>query len=55
MMARPSIKELKEDAHYMYEGMIRCEESADIWQNKLIYEICKAVYDVILCILDERK
>lgn len=54
-MARPSVKELKEDANYMYDGMIKCETSADIWQNKLIYEVCKSVYDIILCLLDDRR
>lgn len=28
----------------MEEGMIQISRSRDIWQNQLIYWICKAVY-----------
>ena len=46
-MAKPSLDErLNEDMEAMYNGMLQVGEISDIWQNKLIYAICKSLYDV---------
>lgn len=46
-MAEPTKLEiLTEDRNYMYEGMCKVGESRDIWQNNLIWWICKTLHDL---------
>lgn len=43
--------ELIHDMDAMEDGMIRTGRRADIWQDRLIYAICKAVYHIIAYLL----
>lgn len=43
--------ELIRDMDAMEDGMIRTGQRTDIWQDRLVWAICKAVYDVIRFIL----
>lgn len=42
-----------ENLNNMYEGMLKVGPTSDIWQNELIYNICKANYDTIKELLKE--
>lgn len=42
-----------ENLNNMYEGMLKVSPTSDIWQNELIYNICKASYDTIKEMLRE--
>lgn len=42
-----------ENLNNMYEGMLKVGPDSDIWQNELIYNICKANYDTIKEMLKE--
>ena len=42
-----------ENLNNMYEGMLKVGPDSDIWQNELIYNICKASYDTIKEMLRE--
>ncbi len=44
-------EELIKDAENMENGMIRTADRADIWQDRLIYALCKAVYHIIQYLL----
>lgn len=44
-------RELIEDLSAMEEGMMKTADRSDIWQDRLIYAICKAVYHLILWVL----
>lgn len=47
-MAKPNLNEqLREDMESMYNGMLQVGHDSTIWQNKLIYAICKSVYDIL--------
>lgn len=47
-MAKPNLSEqLHEDMEVMYNGMLQVGQDSTIWQNKLIYAICKSVYDIL--------
>lgn len=46
---------LIEDREMMFDGMIRMGEDSDIWQNKLIYWICKSNYDILEYMLRKEK
>lgn len=46
---------LIEDREMMFDGMIRMGENSDIWQNKLIYWICKSNYDILEYMLRKEK
>lgn len=50
-----TISNLKEDLENMYSGMVRVGEDSDIWQNKLIYNICKANYDILETLIKMEK
>ena len=39
--------ELIRDMETMEQGMIRTADRCDIWQDRLIYAMCKAVYDLL--------
>lgn len=39
------------DLENMKEGMERTAERADIWQNRLVYALCEAVWHIIQYIL----
>lgn len=43
--------ELIRDMEAMEQGMERTADRCDIWQDRLIYAICKAVYDILQWIL----
>ena len=54
-MATPDLnKRLKEDRAAMYDGMCHVGEHSDIWQNRLIWAICKSIYDILEWIKKER-
>ena len=38
---------LKEDRNNAYNGMCRIGEGSEIWQNEIIYNLCKGQYDII--------
>ncbi len=45
---KPTLREaLIEDMQNMEDGMIRTAGRADIWQDRLVYALCKAVYHII--------
>ena len=46
---------LIEDREMMFDGMIKMGENSDIWQNKLIYWICKSNYDILEYMLRKEK
>ena len=47
-MAKPNLNEqLREDMESMHNGMLQVGHDSTIWQNKLIYAICKSVYDIL--------
>lgn len=39
--------ELIQDLTNMEDAMSRVADRSDIWQDRLIYAICKAVYDLL--------
>lgn len=39
--------ELIKDMDAMEDGMIRTGQRTDIWQDRLVWALCKAVYDII--------
>ena len=43
----PLKDQLKEDRAAMYDAMCRIGESNEIWQDQVVYAICKSVYDII--------
>lgn len=43
--------ELYEDLSNMEDALVRLEPSADIWQNKIITALCKAVYHILVWII----
>lgn len=43
--------ELIRDMDNMEDGMIRTGQRADIWQDRLVWALCKAVYDILVWIL----
>lgn len=38
---------LIEDIEEMEEGLIRTSQRADIWQDRLVHALCKAVYHLL--------
>lgn len=42
--------ELIRDMNAMEDGMIRTGQRTDIWQDRLVWALCKAVYDILLWI-----
>lgn len=38
---------LKEDMDYIEDCMIRLGGRSDIWQDRMIYGICKVIYDIL--------
>lgn len=44
-------KRLTEDLENMEEVLCRTANSCDLWQDRLIYAIARAVYDILLWIL----
>lgn len=43
----PLKDKLKEDKARAYDAMCQIGESNEIWQDRVIYGLCKAVYDII--------
>lgn len=43
----PLKEKLKEDKAHAYESMCRIGADNDIWQDQVVYGLCKAVYDII--------
>lgn len=43
--------ELIKDLNVLEDGMQRVSENSEIWQNQLVYWLCKSVKDVINYIL----
>ncbi len=43
--------ELTKDLEAMEEAMCRTADRCDIWQDRVIYAICKAVHHIILYLL----
>lgn len=43
--------ELYEDLSNMEDALVRLEPSADIWQNKIIVALCRAVYHILVWII----
>lgn len=41
-------KQLTQDAESMIEVMERTATRCDIWQDRIIYHLAKAVYDIIV-------
>ena len=50
-MNKPSRTELTEDLANMEDALVRLEPSADIWQNRIITALCKAVYHILVWII----
>ena len=47
-MSRATLDErLKEDRAAMYDGMVRAGLDRTIWQNELIWWICKTLWDIL--------
>lgn len=44
-------EDLMQDLENMEEGMCRTAERCDIWQDRLIYAICRAVRDILIWII----
>ena len=47
--------DLIEDLEAMEQGMIRTADRCDIWQDRLIYAMCKAIYDLLRWVLRKEK
>lgn len=47
--------ELTKDAVNMTDVMIRLGDRSDIWQDRFIYWMAKAIYDIIKVLLRYRK
>lgn len=47
--------ELTKDAINMTDVMIRLGDRSDIWQDRFIYWMAKAIYDIIKVLLRYRK
>lgn len=46
-MAEPTrLERLQENRKMMYEGMCKVGTTRDIWQNNLLWWVCKALYDL---------
>lgn len=45
--------QLKRDLDEIEEAMIRLGGRADIWQDRLLWHICRAIYDLILYVLSK--
>lgn len=39
--------ELIHDAEMMEDAMSRVAKRSDIWQDRIVYALCKAVYDIL--------
>jgi hypothetical protein len=52
---RQAVRELLDDLDAMEEGMSRTADRADIWQDRLIYAMCKAIYHIIKWIVRKEK
>lgn len=44
-------RDLIQDMNDMEDGMIRTADRADIWQDKLIYALCRTNYHILKWIL----
>jgi len=47
--------DLIEDLEAMEQGMICTADRCDIWQDRLIYAMCKAIYDLLRWVLRKEK
>jgi len=52
---RQAVRELLDDLDAMEEGMSRTADRADIWQDRLVYAMCKAIYHIIKWIVRKEK
>ena len=48
-------QKLKEDREAMYDAMCHIGENNEIWQDKVVYAICKSIHDIITKIEKEEK
>ena len=51
----PLKQKLKEDREAMYNAMCHIGEHNEIWQDQVIYAICKSIHDIITKIEKEDK
>lgn len=49
------IKQLTKDAENMLEVMDRTADHADIWQDRFIYHMAKAIYHILIWIHRQSK
>lgn len=47
--------ELIKDLEAMEQGMIRTADRCDIWQDRLIYAMCLAIYHILQWIMRKEK
>lgn len=52
-MSKTYRENLIEDAESMEQAMIRLGNRFDIWQDRLLWHICKAVFDILQYLLKE--
>ena len=46
-MVIPLKDRLNEDRRAMYDGMVQIGRDSTIWQNRLIWAICKTLWDIL--------
>ena len=46
-MVTPLKDRLDEDRRAMYDGMVQIGQDNAIWQNRLIWAICKTLWDIL--------
>jgi hypothetical protein len=44
-------RQLLDDLSAMEDALSRVADRSDIWQDRIIHAICKAVYDIIVVII----
>lgn len=52
-MARTYRGNLTEDLESMEEAMCRLGNRCDIWKDRLLWHVCKAVFDILQYLLKE--
>lgn len=50
-MSKTYRENLIEDAESMEQAMIRLGNRCDIWQDRLLWHVCKAVFDILQYLL----
>ena len=46
-LVTPLKDRLDEDRRAMYDGMVQIGQDSTIWQNRLIWAICKTLWDIL--------